>query len=193
MLPRMPKPSVGTVYLLKRAELAVRSCIEVALAQFDLTPAQFLLMVRLRDRSKLSAAALARDIGVRPQSIIGLTGPLERHGLLEREPSVAHRRILHIRLTASGRKLLAEASAVAGQLEEEPLSGLSAAQLSQLQESLTLLRESAESHVLHPGCIRARAEEIMRAHLATGRRRGLRAAPRSLGRGVRSLRRGVSK
>ena len=37
----MYKRPVGTIYLLKRAELAVRSCIvEVALAEFaDLTPA----------------------------------------------------------------------------------------------------------------------------------------------------------
>lgn len=36
----MHKRPVGTVWLLKRAELAVRSCMDVALAEFDLTPAQ---------------------------------------------------------------------------------------------------------------------------------------------------------
>src|SRR5258708_38029989 len=109
----MYKRPVGTSYLLKRAELAVRGCMDVALAEFDLTPAQFLMLFRLRDHSELSGAALARDIGVRPQSIIGLIRPLERKGLLEREPSPEHQRVLHMRLTPAGKRLLADAMRVA--------------------------------------------------------------------------------
>ena len=47
----MYKRPVGTIYLLKRAELAVRGCMEVVLAEFDLTPAQFLVLFRMRDRT----------------------------------------------------------------------------------------------------------------------------------------------
>ena len=73
--------SLGTVYLLKRAELAVRSCVEAALAPFRLTPTQFLLLLRLEDSGGMSSAELARAAGVRPQSIVDLIGPLEREGL----------------------------------------------------------------------------------------------------------------
>jgi DNA-binding MarR family transcriptional regulator len=178
----MYKRPVGTIYLLKRAELAVRSCMEVALAEFDLTPAQFLMLYRMREQGDWSAAALAREIGVRPQSLVTLIAPLERRGILEREPSPDHGRILHNRLTASGKKLLANALRVAGQIEGELLVNVDDKKLSLLQEVLVELWERAEGHERHPGAIRAKADEMVRAQLPL-RRRGsrqgaLRAAPR---------------
>jgi DNA-binding MarR family transcriptional regulator len=174
----MYKRPVGTIYLLKRAELAVRGCVEVALAQFDLTPAQFLLLYRLRDHSDLSGAALARDIGVRPQSIIGLIRPLERKAFIEREPSPAHRRVLHMRLTPTGKKLLSDALRVAARVEGDLLKDLDDKQLNALQDGLTKLWGRAASHDLHPVSIRARAQELMREHIAVTQRRGGRLAPR---------------
>jgi DNA-binding MarR family transcriptional regulator len=167
----MTSSPVGTVYILKRAELAVRSCVEVALAEFALTPTQFLTLTRLRDADELSSAALAREIGVRPQSILEVIGPLERRGLIEREASPAHRRTLHIQLTTSGRKVLQQALRVASKLEAELLSALSLREIAVLQKALVKLWERAEKHDLHPGSIRARAQELMRAHLDTRLRR----------------------
>jgi len=172
------KRPVGTIYLLKRTELAVRGCMDVALAAFDLTPSQFLMLFRLRDHSELSGAALARDIGVRPQSIIGLIQPLERKGLLEREPSPKPQRILHMRLTVAGKRLLAEAMRTASRIEGDMLADLDNKQVTALQDALTKLWGRAESHDLHPGSIRAKAEALMREHLAATQRRGTRARPR---------------
>ena len=163
---------VGTVYLLKRAELAVRSCMEVALLQFDITPAQMLMLFRLRDHADLSSAALAREIGVRPQSMIGLIRPLEERGLLEREPSPKHRRVLHMRFTPAGKKLLADAIRVAARIEAELLQDLNNKQVESLQEALTKLWSRAESHAMHPGSIREKARELMRDHMAQTQRRG---------------------
>ena len=177
----MYKRPVGTIYLLKRAELAVRGCMEVALAEFDLTPAQFLVLFRMRDRTDFSAAALAREVGVRPQTLITLIAPLERRGILEREPSPAHRRVLHNRLTPAGKKLVASALRAAGQVEAELLASIDDKKLTILQEALTTIWEAAEAHELHPGAIRAKAEEIMRAHLLA-RRRGGRQRPRPTSR-----------
>lgn len=174
----MHKSPVGTIYLLKRAELAVRSCVEVALAEFDLTPTQFLTLLRLRDREDLSAAALAREIGVRPQSIIEIVVPLERKSLLKREVSPEHRRILHMRPTSAGRRLVDEATRVAARLESELVADLDEEALTVLQEALNKLRTRAERHDLHPGSIRARAHDLMRTHLATGQRRSLRSPAR---------------
>jgi DNA-binding MarR family transcriptional regulator len=174
----MPLSPVGTIYLLKRAELAVRSCMEVALAQYDLTPTQFHLLLHLRDRQEASAAALAREIGVRPQSIIEIIRPLERKRLLKREVSPRHRRVLHTRLTVAGRKLLTDALRVAARIEAELLASLDERRLGNLQEALASLWERAQSHALHPGSIRAKAEKLMRSQLAVRQRRGLRAAGR---------------
>ena len=130
---------VGTIYLLKRTELAVRSCVEIALAQFDLTPTQFLTLFRVRDATDLSAAALARELGVRPQSMNEIIAPLERKKLLKREASREHQRILHMRLTSSGARLLAEALQTAAQLESELLADVPPDQLRVLQDALTRL------------------------------------------------------
>jgi len=174
----MSNSSVGTVYLLKRAELAVRSCMEVALAEFDLTPTQFLMLFHLRDRHEVSAASLAREVGVRPQSVIEILAPLERKRLVRREASPAHRRILHTHLTTAGQNLLADALRIAARIEAELLVDLNASQLSTLQEALTKLWARAERHELHPGSIRAKAEGLMHAQLAVRQRRSLRASSR---------------
>jgi DNA-binding MarR family transcriptional regulator len=168
------KHPVGTIYLLKRAEVAVRSCMEVALAELDLTPAQLLMLFRLRDHAQLSSAALARDIGVRPQSIIGLIQPLQRKGFLEREPSPQHQRVLHLRLTPAGKKLVAEALRVAARIEAELLEDLDDKRIAALQDSLTKIWQRAESHDLHPASIRAKTKQMVRERLAMTLRRGLR-------------------
>ena len=171
----MYKRPVGTIYLVKRVELAVRSCMEVALAEFGLTPAQLLMLFRMRDHGELSSAALARDIGVRPQSMIGLIRPLERKGFLEREPSPEHQRVLHMRLTPEGKKLVANALRVAGRIESDLLADLSDKEIAALQDALTKIWQRAERHELHPGSIRAKAERFLRERLATTQRRGSRA------------------
>jgi DNA-binding MarR family transcriptional regulator len=142
--------SVGLVYLLKRAELAVRGCAEVSLSPFRLTPTQFLLLFRLLEAKNVSSADLARTIGVRPQSIVDLIRPLEREGLIERREAPEHRRILRIRLSAAGEQLLARAIPVARQLEIELLASLTSPEIACLRKGLTKLLTSAQSHETHP-------------------------------------------
>ena len=162
------------MYLLKRAELAVQ-LHGVALAEFDLTPTQFLMLFHLRERREVSAASLAREVGVRPQSVIEVLAPLERKRVSsKREASRTNRRILHTRLTAAGQKLLAGALRVAAGIETGLLSDLNDSQLRILQEALAHLWARAESHELHPGSIRARAQELMQTQLAVRQRRSLR-------------------
>lgn len=133
----------GTFDLLKRTELAVRGCLDVTLAAFDLTPTQFLTLIRVRNANELSAAALARELGVRPQSMNEIIAPLERMKLLKREASREHQRILHMRLTSSGARLLAEALQAAVHLEAELLADLDADQLRVLKEALMRLWTAA--------------------------------------------------
>jgi DNA-binding MarR family transcriptional regulator len=142
--------SVTVVYLLKRAELAVRSCAEATLAPFGLTPTQFLILFRLKEAKNVSSADLARTIGVRPQSIVDLIGPLEREGLITRREDPEHRKILRITLSPSGARVLARATPVARRLESELLSNLSELEAGHLREGLTKLLASAQSHGAHP-------------------------------------------
>jgi len=165
-VPVKKNESLGTVYLLKRTELAVRSCVEVALAPFKLTPTQFLVLMRLKQSQGMSSAELARVAGVRPQSIVDLIGPLERDGLIKRREAPEHRRILRINLTAAGEQLLARALAVAADLEKELLAGLTATELARLHQGLTKLMASAEAHETHPVVRRSAAAALVREEIA---------------------------
>jgi DNA-binding MarR family transcriptional regulator len=167
--------SLGTVYLLKRAELAVRNCAEVALAPFGLTPTQFLVLFRLEQSKGVSSAELARVTGVRPQSVAELIGPLERRGLISRREAAEHRRILRISLSAAGEQLLGRATPVARQLEKDLLANLAGPQLTRLREGLLKLLANAEAHETNPMMRRSAA---MRAEVARPRERSSRAQMR---------------
>jgi DNA-binding MarR family transcriptional regulator len=142
--------SLGLVYLLKSTELAVRSCAEVALAPFGLTPALFVVLFRLKYSEGVSSADLARAIGVRPQSIVDLIKPLENAGLIRRRQDPEHARILRIALTAAGEHLIDRVIPVARALEEELFSNLTSQQVEHLREGLTQLLAGAQAHETHP-------------------------------------------
>ena len=50
---------VGSVYLLKRAELAVRGCVDVAFGDVDLTPSQYFILFLAKCGEASSSAGLA--------------------------------------------------------------------------------------------------------------------------------------
>lgn len=153
------RSSLGTVYLLKRTELAVRSCVEAALVRFDLTPTQFLILVLLDDKGPLSAAEIARTVGVRPQSVNEILAPLRAKRLIKRQVSAEHRRILKISLSATGAKLLNEAMSVAARLESELLASLGAEEIHALRRALEKILAQAERHECHPNTRRLAREE----------------------------------
>jgi DNA-binding MarR family transcriptional regulator len=170
------------IYLLKHVELAVRGCVEVALAQFDLTPNQFLMLLRLSHQEGQSAADLARSIGVRPQSLTEIINPLAEKSLISREESPEHRRILRIHLTAAGRQLLARALRVGQQLEKELIGDLGANEHAVLFSALRKVLEHAQQHECHPEVRRLTAIELARSQVAR---------PWVYGKGRRAPRRAV--
>lgn len=149
--------------MLKRAELAVRNCLEVALQQFNLTVNQFLMLLRLRHDGPQSSAQFARANGVRPQSVTDIIGPLEHKGLIQRRESPENRRILVIALTPKGRQLIIHARKVTIQLDREMLAGLDAEEIPVLRKALEKIRATAECHECHPAVRRQEAKELARA------------------------------
>ena len=171
----MTSASRSFIYLLKHTELAVRGCIEVALQNFDLTPNQFLMLLRVSYEEGLSATQLARAIGVRPQSLTEIIGPLVQKGLVRRSESPAHRRVLKTSLTPAGRKILERALRVGRQLEDELLADLTSEERAALFRALDKTLERARWHECHPEVRRGAAVELMKTEIArawsAGRRR----------------------
>lgn len=142
--------SVSPIYLLKRAELAVRGCVEVALGEVDLTPSQFFILVLVKSGEATSGAELARAMGVLPQSMTELIAPLELRGAIARRPDPDHNRILRIELTAAGERLFARAAEVGARMQRELFAGLDASDVARLNATFTDLIARAESHICHP-------------------------------------------
>ena len=146
----MTEKPISTVYLLKRAELAVRGCAEVALGAVDLTPSQYFILFLVKRGEATSSAELARSMGVLPQSMIELIAPIEKKGAIVRRPDPGNNRILRIELTAAGDRLFAKGTEAAIQLETELLEDFDARELAAVNRFLGDLTAKAEAHSFHP-------------------------------------------
>ena len=141
---------VSTIYLLKRAELAVRGCAEVALGAAELTPSQYFILFLVKCGEATSSAELARSMGVLPQSMTELIAPLEKRGAIVRRPDPANNRILRIEMTTAGERLFARGTELAIRLERELLDGFDARELAAVNGFFGELTAKAESHSFHP-------------------------------------------
>jgi DNA-binding MarR family transcriptional regulator len=146
----MADAPISTIYLLKRAELAVRGCVEVALGAVDLTPSQYFILFLVKCGEATSSAELARSMGVLPQSMSELIAPLEKTGAILRRPDPDNNRILRIELTAAGERLFAKGTEAAIQIEKELVEGLDARDLGAANRFLGALTAKAERHSFHP-------------------------------------------
>jgi DNA-binding MarR family transcriptional regulator len=142
--------SAGTIYLLKRAELAIRGCMEGAFEEVELTPSQYFIVFLVKTGGASSSAELARAMGMLPQSMTELIAPLERSGAIARKPDPRNNRILRIELTAAGERLFAKATQVAIRMERELLAGFDERELARMNQMFEALIATAEAHSHHP-------------------------------------------
>jgi DNA-binding MarR family transcriptional regulator len=82
-------------------------------------------------------------MGVDPSTMVSLIDELEAKGLAKRQPHPKDRRARSVVLTAKGRRLRERGREVAGQVEDEVLGGLSAADRQELLRLLRLAHGSA--------------------------------------------------
>jgi DNA-binding MarR family transcriptional regulator len=113
-----------------------------ALESVGLTPALFGLLDILGSRQGAIQQELGSAMGVDPSTMVSLIDQLETAGLAKRRPRPTDRRAREVVITPKGRRLLERSRQMASQVEDEVLSGLSAAERRQL---LTLLQRALRS------------------------------------------------
>lgn len=96
-------------YELKRAQQALRSALNQALAELGLTAPQYAVLAVLEEAPGVSSAELARRCFVTAQTMNAIVAGLQRRALLERGAHPTHGRVLETRLTPAGSSLLAGA------------------------------------------------------------------------------------
>ena len=146
----MAARKTSTIYLLKRAELSVRGCAELAFGTVDLTPSQYFILQLVARGEASSSAELAREMGVLPPSMTELIAPLERSGAIVRRRDPENKRVLRIELTGAGQRLFAKATDIAIRVEQELIKGFAQADLAHLNRLLGELTAAAEAHSYHP-------------------------------------------
>lgn len=121
---------------LKRAEQALMTMKASALAPHHLTVPQYSALLLLDYVPEASAAQLSRACLVTPQTMATVVENLEAKGLITREPSALHRRVLAVRLTAAGRAAVRAADRAAKAVEDRLLSSFTPAEAEQLKHLL---------------------------------------------------------
>ncbi|WP_454295342.1 MarR family winged helix-turn-helix transcriptional regulator [Salana multivorans] len=89
-----------------------------ALRPFELTVAQYAALVSLYYVPGQSSSQLARVAAVTPQTMGTTLDKLEAKGLVRREPSSLHRKVLVVTLTPAGEALVLRADEVARAVEQ---------------------------------------------------------------------------
>jgi DNA-binding MarR family transcriptional regulator len=109
--------SARTLLLVRLLQLKTYNELAEALRKFDLTPLQYMVLSLAGHRGNSSTADLARRFQIAPQSMNEVVATLQGKKLIARREAPEHRRILHIRLTAAGTRLLQKCEREVDRLE----------------------------------------------------------------------------
>ncbi|MFJ8476095.1 MarR family winged helix-turn-helix transcriptional regulator [Kitasatospora sp. NPDC094011] len=123
-------------HAIKRAEQALIGEKSRVLRTVDLTVPQYVTLLALQQSTGMSGAQLAREGMVTPQTMTTILTNLEAKGLITREPSSVHQKVLVARLTRSGRALAKKADALARGVEQRLADAFDDAERAQLRELL---------------------------------------------------------
>lgn len=137
-------------YLLKQTQAFLRARMEEALRPLGLTTPQYVCLELLSRTPGATNSELARGAFVTRQTMNTLLHGLQDRGLVERPEQAGAGRRLPTSLTAEGRRLLDDASALTTSVDRRMTSLLSEAQLDSLRETLALCIEALSAQDTAP-------------------------------------------
>jgi DNA-binding MarR family transcriptional regulator len=130
------------LYSVKRLELVIRARLDEMLRDSEVTTLQYTALTVLALHDGISAAQLARDSFVTPQSMADMLRLLEQRGLIRRVPNPQSKRELLVHITDDGRALLREYASAAAALEARMTASLSSKETAAFRESLHAMWEA---------------------------------------------------
>ena len=133
--------TVTLAYRLKQADNALVARKAAAVRALDLTESQCKMLNLLSDGIGKSATHLAREALVTSQTMTGIVKNLEAKGLVKRNPSPDHARVMLISLTSSGEERAGKAVDLAQHVENALRDAMSERDYEHL---LRLLHQVAE-------------------------------------------------
>lgn len=140
-------PAAHAVSSLYRAANAARSHLtNTVLRPHDLTWTGFLVLWLLWLWESMETRYVAESVGISKATLTGVTKTLISRGLVERVPSDVDRRLVELRLSDKGERLMAELYPSFNKAESQLVAEVSPADVSTLTESLRHIVRVAEEH-----------------------------------------------
>ncbi len=123
-------------YFIRRLQVWVFQDFIRTLAEIDIRPAQYSVLVVISANPGASQSQLSSRLGIERARLVRLLNRLEKRGLTERLESTKDRRTHALRLTPKGRKTLKRAKTLAAQHEARLAEKLGPEQRKALIDSL---------------------------------------------------------
>lgn len=148
---RLPMPSTlnnqaasprAFFQVLKLNQLVTES-LEKALAEQELTPAQYTGLSLIRYHQPITPAELSRKLGITAQSALCTVKTLEARGLIRRAAIPNNRRSIALFLTDEGRSAMGQADRLVLAAEQAFFARLKPKDFERLQDAIRVLRGGA--------------------------------------------------
>lgn len=127
-------------FYVQQVELLVRRRVDECLLPESITAGQYMALNLIVHHEPVSSADLARRASMTAQSMGEFIKTLEAKGLIVRAGDPANRRVIHVRSTPAGRKVLVRCEARVDQAERELFQCLSGEELASLRFLLSRVR-----------------------------------------------------
>jgi len=105
-------------YFVRRAQIWIFQDFIRTLAEVDIRPAQYSVLLVIDANRGLSQSALSETLGIERARLVRLLDSLEARKLVQRRPSRSDRRSRVLALTAQGRRALARIKTLADEHEQ---------------------------------------------------------------------------
>ncbi len=138
-----PDQSVG--YLMRQVLNSIRSQVDTRLTSCDMTYVQWLPLYKLMLQEGATTASLSRELAIDPGAMTRSVDRLVAKGLVRRERSQQDRRVVHLVLTADGRRAAQRVPAVLSEVLNAHLQGFSDAEWRQLLQLLQRMQANGEA------------------------------------------------
>ena len=137
-----PDDEMSVGLLVARARTALLTSLDIELEPFGLTGAQFAVLKNVAEGPAETAAELCRTLHYDTGSMTRMLDRLEEKAVLRRERCTEDRRVVFLRMTATGRALLPSLRAAAVRVLSRHLTGFSAAEVDNLKQYLERMIEN---------------------------------------------------
>jgi MarR family multiple antibiotic resistance transcriptional regulator len=138
------KEAPGVRTLITRARSALLSSFDTELEPFGVTGAQFEVLKNIARNHGETAASLCRALHHDTGSMTRMLDRLQEKGLVSRERGTSDRRVVHLRLTHSGQRLIPKVRPALRRALRRHLSGFSPAEIESLKRYLSRLITNGE-------------------------------------------------